>query len=113
MSEKLHQNQEKYDCDEKRWRDVGAGLSVLDLHEENGRKIQIVRLTPGGRILAHKHAGTEVTYVVRGSLVIDGTRLRAGEILVAPPGSIHRDTHSAEGAELVIECSPEDELLRS
>mgnify|MGYP000857560733 CR=1 FL=1 len=113
MSEKLQQNQDKYACDEKRWRDVGAGLSVLDLHEENGRKIQLVRLLPGGRILAHKHAGTEVTYVVKGSLVIDGARLRAGEVLVAPPGTMHRDTYSAEGAELVLECSPEDELLRS
>src|SRR4051812_48042476 len=113
MSEKLHQNQEKFGADEKRWRDVGAGLSVLDLHEENGRKIQLVRLTPGGRILAHKHEGTEVSYIIKGSLVVDGIRLRAGEVLVAPAGSIHRDAYSAEGCEMVLECSPNDELLRS
>jgi quercetin dioxygenase-like cupin family protein len=113
ITEKLEQNQEKYAADDRRFRDVGAGLSVLDLHEENGRRIQIVRLLPGGRILAHKHSGTEVSYVVRGSLVIDGVRLRAGDVLVAPPGSIHRETYSNEGCELILECSPDDELLRS
>src|SRR5205823_653460 len=60
MSEKLPQGQEKYGADERHWRDVGAGLSVLDLHEENGRRMQLARITPGGRILAHKHEGTEV-----------------------------------------------------
>ena len=113
MGEKLTQNQELYTADERRWRDVGVGLCVLDLHEENGRRLQIVRLSPGGRILAHKHVGMEITYVVRGSMVIDGVRLRASDVLTAPPGSIHRETYSNEGCELIIECSPDDELLRS
>jgi anti-sigma factor ChrR (cupin superfamily) len=113
MSEKLSQGQEKYGADERHWRDVGAGLSVLDLHEEGGRRLQLARIVPGGRVLAHKHTGTEVMYVVKGSLVVDGIRLHAGDVLTAPAGSMHRETWSAEGCELVIECSPGDELLRS
>ncbi len=113
MAEKLEQNQEKYNADERRWRDVGAGLSVLDLHESNGRRLQLVRLSPGGRILAHQHAGMEVMYVIRGSLVVDGIRMLAGDVLTAPMGSIHRESVSFEGCELVLECSPDDELLRS
>ena len=113
MSEKLLGGQEKFGADERHWRDVGAGLSVLDLHEENGRRLQVARITPGGRIMAHRHRGTEVMYVVRGSLVVDGTRLKAGDVLVAPPDTVHRETWSAEGCELMIECSPDDELLRS
>jgi anti-sigma factor ChrR (cupin superfamily) len=113
MSEKLSQGQEKYGADERKWRDVGAGLSVLDLHEAGGRRLQLVRITPNGRILAHKHAGTEVMYVVRGSLIVDGTRLKVGDVLVSPEGSVHRESWSAEGCELVIECSPDDDLLRS
>jgi anti-sigma factor ChrR (cupin superfamily) len=113
MSEKLSQGQEKFGADERKWRDVGAGLSVLDLYEENGRKFQLARMTPGGRILAHKHEGTEVMYVARGSLVVDGIRMHVGDVLVSPAGSIHRESWSAEGCELVIECSPNDELLRS
>lgn len=113
MSEKYEQNQELYAADERRWRDVGAGLCVLDLHESNGRRLQLVRLAPGGRILAHQHAGTEIMYVVRGSLVVDGIRLHAGDVLNAPAGSIHRESVSSEGAELVLECSPDDTLLRS
>jgi len=38
---------------------------------------------------------------------------RASDVLVSPAGSIHRESWSAEGCELVIECSPGDELLRS
>ena len=34
-------------------------------------------------------------------------------VLTAPSGSVHRETWSAEGCELVIECSPDDALLRS
>ncbi len=113
MSEKLSQGQEKYGVDERRWRDVGAGLCVLDLHESHGRRLQLIRIAPGGRLLAHTHAGEEVLYVVRGSLIIDGIRLHAGEVLTAPEGSVHRETWSAEGCELVVECSPDDALLRS
>ncbi len=113
MSEKLSGGQEKFGADERHWRDAGAGLSVLDLHEENGRRLQIARITPQGRIMAHRHRGTEIMYVMRGSLVVDGTRLKAGDVLVAPPDTVHRETWSAEGCELMIECSPDDDLLRS
>jgi anti-sigma factor ChrR (cupin superfamily) len=113
MSEKLSQGQEKYGADERKWRDVGTGLSALDLHEANGRRLQLVRITPGGRILAHRHAGIEIMYVVRGSLIVDGARLKAGDVLTSPEGSVHRESWSAEGCELVIECSPDDDLLRS
>src|SRR6516225_6908816 len=109
MSEKLSQGQEKYGADERKWRDVGAGLCALDLHEAGGRRLQLVRIAPGGRIMAHKHAGTEVMYVVKGSLVVDGTRLKQGDVLTSPEGSVHRESWSAEGCELVIECSPGDE----
>jgi quercetin dioxygenase-like cupin family protein len=113
MAEKISQGQEKFGVDERKWRDVGAGLCVLDLHESNGRRLQLVRLAPNGRILAHKHADTEVMYILRGSLVVDGTRMKSGDVLVAPSGSVHRETWSAEGCEAVIECSPDDALLRS
>jgi anti-sigma factor ChrR (cupin superfamily) len=113
MSEKLSQGQEKYGADERKWRDVGTGLSALDLHEASGRRLQLVRVAPNGRILAHRHAGTEIMYVVRGSLIVDGIRLKAGDVLTSPEGSVHRETWSAEGCELVIECSPDDDLLRS
>ncbi|HEX9102405.1 MAG TPA: cupin domain-containing protein, partial [Polyangia bacterium] len=99
MSEKLSQGQEKFGADERKWRDVGTGLSVLDLHEESGRRLQLARITPQGRIMAHKHRGTEIMYVVRGSLIVDGTRLKAGDVLVAPEGSVHRESWSAEGCE--------------
>ncbi len=112
-AEKLGHGREKFSIDERKWRDVGVGLSVLDINEEAGRRLQIVRLAPNGRILAHVNHGTEVVYVVKGSLVVDGVRLIAGEVLTSPKGTIHRETWSAEGCELVIECSPDDELLRS
>jgi anti-sigma factor ChrR (cupin superfamily) len=113
MSEKLSQGQEKFGADERKWRDVGAGLCALDLHEASGRRLQLVRIAPNGRMLAHRHAGTEVMYVVRGSLIVDGVRLHSGDVLTSPEGSVHRETWSAEGCELVIECSPDDALLRS
>ena len=113
MIEKTEQGVEKFAVDERKWRDVGAGLSVLDIHEEAGRRLQLVRLAPNGRILAHINRGTEVLYVIKGSLVVDAVRLKTGDVLNSPAGTIHRETWSAEGCELMIECSPDDELLRS
>jgi anti-sigma factor ChrR (cupin superfamily) len=113
MAEKLTHGREKYSVDDRKWRDVGAGLSVLDINEEAGRRLQIVRLAPNGRILAHINHGTEIVYVVRGTIVIDGTRLKAGDVLSSPQGTMHREIWSPDGCELVMECSPEDELLRS
>lgn len=113
MPEQLTHGREKYAVDERKWRDVGAGLSVLDLNEEGGRRLQIVRLAPNGRILAHINHGTEIVYVVKGSIVIDGTRLIAGDVMHSPKGTMHRETWSQEGCELIMECSPDDELLRS
>src|SRR5215471_206995 len=102
MSEKLSQGQEKFGADERKWRDVGAGLCALDLHEAAGRRLQLVRIAPNGRMLAHRHAGTEVMYVVRGSLIVDGVRLHAGDVLTAPADSVHRESVSFEGCELVL-----------
>jgi anti-sigma factor ChrR (cupin superfamily) len=113
MGEKLSSGLEKFGVDERKWRDVGAGLSVLDLHELNGRRLQLVRIAPGGRIMAHRHEGTEVMIVTRGSIILDGTTLRQGEVMISPAGTMHRETWSAEGCEIVIECSPDDTLLRS
>ncbi len=114
MAEKPETKQEIFSVDQRRWRDVGAGLCALDLHETNGRRLQLVRLGPAGRILAHQHAGTEVMYLICGSMVVDGVRLRAGDVLKSATGTIHRESVAgAEGCELVIECSPDDQLLRS
>ena len=63
--------------------------------------------------MAHRHEGTEVMYVAKGSLIVDGIRMHQGDVLTAPAGTVHRETWSAEGCELVIECSPDDTLLRS
>ena len=113
MSEKLSQGQEKFGADERKWRDVGAGLSVLDLHEENGRRLQLARITPQGRIMAHKHRGAEVMYVVRGASRRRRRAPQGGRRAGLAAGLDAPRDWSAEGCELVIECSPDDDLLRS
>ena len=64
----------------------------------------------GGHIwISNARNATTSTYIGD----VNGIRLHQGDVLTSPGGSVHRESWSAEGCELVIECSPSDELLRS
>jgi len=73
-------------------------LRKVDFDAKEQKGADYLRLNPNGMVP---------------TLVVDGARLHAGDVLTAPAGSVHRESWSAEGCELVLECSPDDELLRS
>jgi hypothetical protein len=50
----------------------------------------ITRVRGGARVPLHRHAGREVTFVLRGAIVDDeGRRCEPGEVLEMAPGSVH------------------------
>ena len=115
MSEKSEkpekQNREKFSIDERKWRDVGVGLSVLDINEEAGRRLQIVRLAPNGRILAHVNHGTEVVYVVKGWVKMEyegigKILMKAGSCFYQPPRIRHRELAHSKNVEMIEVVAP-------
>lgn len=61
-----------------------------------------VRMDPGAVLDRHGHECFEHCYVISGSAIIDGRRMRAGDYSYAPRGSIHEPVPSDEGAMLFI-----------
>jgi anti-sigma factor ChrR (cupin superfamily) len=70
----------------------------------------VIRAEPGALYPSHKHHGPEECYVIRGSVVIDGRVLRAGDFHRADEGSEHGEITTTEGAEVLIVGAVDDYL---
>lgn len=67
-----------------RYRDFEAGPAVGDAHGG------LVRLQPGQRFPHHTHVGEERVLIIQGELEDDqGTRYRAGDLVVSADGTSH------------------------
>lgn len=74
-----------------KWEPIGEKVqrTWLFCEGETGAATALLRFSPGGRIPEHVHVGYEHIYMLSGSQS-DGTHLiRAGDLLVHPPGSRH------------------------
>jgi anti-sigma factor ChrR (cupin superfamily) len=71
---------------------------------------------PGVSYPAHRHTGPEECYVIKGSVVIEGQLLRAGDFHHADGKSQHHALHTDEGVEVLLVAAASDylpELMRS
>jgi len=82
-----------------RWRDFVGGTQMKVLHDDGRTMSWLVRMPPGTRLPPHRHDdGLEECLVLEGEVIVNGERYRAGDYLLAPPGSEHDDVHSDAGA---------------
>jgi anti-sigma factor ChrR (cupin superfamily) len=65
---------------------------------------------PGASYPAHRHTGPEECYVIRGSLVVEGQLLRAGDFHHAEGDSHHGELHTDEGVEVLLVAAASDYL---
>ena len=70
----------------------------------------LIRARPGAVYPSHRHSGPEECYVIRGSVIIDGRMLRAGDFHHADAGSDHGEITTTEGAEVLIVGAIDDYL---
>jgi len=63
-----------------------AGISVGEEHYE----LSLHRISAGGKAPEHKHSGTEITVVLRGSFSDEDGVYQPGDFLVRNEGDIHR-----------------------
>jgi len=100
-------------ADDADWFDTGyAGIRgrVLSVDKDRDIATLLLRAEPGAVYPSHRHHGGEECYVVRGSVVIDGRTLRAGDFHHADGGSDHGEIMTIEGAEVLIVGAIEDYL---
>ncbi|MFC5719733.1 cupin domain-containing protein [Streptomyces gamaensis] len=78
------------------WSEPGrsGGVDILPLYATEAPQNAtafLVRFAPGAHGDLHEHLGHELMFVLEGELINDnGDRYRAGDLVIEPPGSVHR-----------------------
>ena len=72
------------------WRVAGKGLRVCKLSESDGYRLLTLRADPGTVLPKHRHRGSELTLVLKGSYFCDDTIYRAGDVDDADDDSPHQ-----------------------
>lgn len=89
---------------------AGIRGRVLAVDRTTQMATLLLRAEPGAVYPSHHHHGAEECYVVRGSVVIDGRTLQAGDFHHADAGSEHGEITTRDGAEVIIVGAIEDYL---
>jgi len=95
------------------WIDTGLpGIRARILAVDKVRSLVtlVIRAEPGAVYPSHKHHGPEECFVIRGSVVIDGRVLHAGDFHHADEDSEHGEIITTEGAEVLIIGAVDDYL---
>jgi anti-sigma factor ChrR (cupin superfamily) len=88
----------------------GIQMKVLSVDKARGVATMLIRATAGAVYPSHHHSGPEECYVIRGSVVIDGRVLHAGDFHHADVDSDHGEITTTEGAEVLIVGAIDDYL---
>jgi anti-sigma factor ChrR (cupin superfamily) len=88
----------------------GVRMKILALDRARNRVTMLVRGEPGATYPAHRHTGPEECYVIRGSVVVEGRLLRAGDFHHAEGESDHAELHTDEGVEVLLVAAASDYL---
>jgi anti-sigma factor ChrR (cupin superfamily) len=89
------------------WRPGGSeGVHVRSLlAQPDGRTTLIVRMEPGARLPAHRHAAAEQCYVLSGERRAGERLFRAGDYWRAEAGSLHEASESPGGCTYLLLAS--------
>jgi quercetin dioxygenase-like cupin family protein len=88
----------------------GVRMKILAIDRERDRVTMLLRGEPGATYPAHRHTGPEECYVIRGSLIVEGQLLRAGDFHHADGASDHDALHTDEGVEVLLVAAASDYL---
>jgi hypothetical protein len=88
----------------------GVRMKILAIDRTRDRVTMLLRGEPGVSYPAHRHTGPEECYVIRGSVIVEGRRLRAGDFHHAEGDSDHGELHTDEGVEVLLVAAASDYL---
>lgn len=92
-------------ADEGEWIELKPGVFTKELMAPtpgDPSRSYLVRMEPGTVLDRHGHECFEHCYVISGSIVVHGRRMRPGDYSYAPRGTVHEPIPSDEGALLFI-----------
>lgn len=78
-------------CTDFQWKPFARGFQGYDLCLEGcASKARLVKLQPGLKTPEHRHEGMEITLVLGGAVMEDGSIYRRGDLLVADETLVHK-----------------------
>jgi anti-sigma factor ChrR (cupin superfamily) len=80
----------------------GIRAKILAVDKTRGLVTMLLQADPGAVYPSHRHSGPEECYILKGSVVIDGRTLRAGDFHHADEDSDHGEIMTADGAEVLL-----------
>lgn len=89
---------------------VGIRGRVLAIDTVRSMATLFLRAEPGAIYPSHTHHGPEECYVLRGTVIIDGRELHAGDFHHADDGSEHGEITTTTGADVLIVGAIDDYL---
>jgi len=91
---------------EASWTSIAPGLEHRALSRDASSQTYLLRLAPGHAIPPHEHRRVEHSFVLSGSLDVEGTLCLAGDYHRAAAGTRHLGPYSAEGCVLLVLETP-------
>ena len=74
------------------WQAFRGGVDLFQIYGvlgDEGPSACMLRFQPGAKVPRHLHTGFEHIIVLSGSQTDDGGTIKAGDILISPPGTDH------------------------
>lgn len=87
---------------EAQWIRVAPGLESRVLSHSADGLSYVLRVAPGASVPTHAHRRVEHSYILSGSIDVEGTLCRAGDYHRASAGTRHTDFFSKEGCVMLI-----------
>lgn len=84
------------------WKTLFDGVQIKLLHKDLATKSFLLKLAANAFIPAHAHSQDEESYVIDGSVYLEGILCHAGDYHYAVAGSQHQEIRTAEGCTLLI-----------
>jgi putative transcriptional regulator len=79
------------------WRRLGPGIRDLELvRGSSGSKARLLHIGAGRSVFEHSHRGMELTLVLQGSYLSNGTRFARGDVECADDETTHRPVAGTE-----------------
>jgi len=91
-------------ADEGEWIVVSplVQVKILRMDVANNNQTILVRMQPGGEVVAHSHSQEEECLILEGEVEVAGHRLSSGDMHIAGPGARHEPIRTRVGALLMI-----------
>ena len=84
------------------WKTVQEGVQIKLLHKVGKNKSYLIKMAKNASISGHLHAQDEESFVVNGSVTIEGILCHEGDYHYAQAGSQHQAIRTAQGCTLLV-----------